>query len=180
MAINISVRQFDRNDFLTQVKDVLSEEMIPGSAIELEVTESLFSEDNSHLVPTLLAIRKLGVQIALDDFGTGYSSLKRLKKLPIDNVKIDKCFVDNVVESVEDLSIIQAVVGLSKTFGFDLIAEGIEEREQAEKLREYGCNNHQGFLYSKPLRAEDFEVWIQEFKQKSEQKLFLIPSMEAK
>jgi EAL domain-containing protein (putative c-di-GMP-specific phosphodiesterase class I) len=169
MAINLSIRQFDRNDILAQVKEVLIDEMIPGSALELEVTESLFLKDNSHLVPTLLAIRELGIKIAIDDFGTGYSSLKRLKSLPIDNVKIDKCFVDNIVDSPEDTSIVEAVTALSKTFKFDLIAEGIESKEQADKLNALGCYNHQGFLYSKALRAADFEVWLKEFNCKNKQ-----------
>jgi diguanylate cyclase (GGDEF)-like protein/PAS domain S-box-containing protein len=179
VAINISVRQFDRNDLLSQVKELLITEMIPGNSIELEVTESLFSEDNSHLVPTLIAIRELGVKIAIDDFGTGYSSLKRLKSLPVDNVKIDKCFVDHIVESEEDRSIVQAVTSLSKTFKFDLIAEGIEKQEQAEKLNSLGCYNHQGFLYSKPIRADEFEIWLKEFQSKNEGRLMTATYMDA-
>ncbi len=178
MAINISIRQFDRNDLFSQVKELLNDEMIPGSAIELEVTESLFSEDNSHLIPTLKAIRKLGVKIALDDFGTGYSSLKRLKTLPIDNVKIDKCFIDEIVKSKEDRSIIKAVILLSKIFKFDLIAEGIETQEQADKLNALGCNNHQGFFYSKPISADAFETWLKDFNLKNEHKLLTSTSMD--
>lgn len=180
MAINISIRQFDRNDLFSQIQELLTDEMVPGNAIELEVTESLFLKDNSHLVPTLVAIRELGVKIAIDDFGTGYSSLQRLKTLPIDNVKIDKCFIDNIVESEEDISIVQAVTSLSKTFKFDLIAEGIEEKEQAEKLNSLGCFNHQGFLYSKPLKADDFEVWLKAFKSSDKQKLSATQKMGCK
>jgi len=170
MAINVSIKQFERNDLLTQVKEILSNEMLEGDAIEIEVTESLFSEENIHLNPTLFAIRKLGVKIAIDDFGTGYSSLKRLQKLPIDNVKIDKCFVENIVNSKEDASIIQALILMSKTFGFNLIAEGVESHEQANKLKALGLINHQGFLYSTPLKAKDFEVWLNEFNQNKERK----------
>jgi len=164
MAINVSLRQFDRNDIFAQVQKTLSEEMIPGSAIELEVTESLFTEDNNHNTPILFALRKLGVKIAIDDFGTGYSSLQRLKSLPIDNVKIDKCFIDNIEHSKEDRAVIMALILLSKTFDVNLIAEGIETQEQADKLCELGCFNQQGFLYSKPLNAHDFEIWLKEFK----------------
>ncbi len=166
MAINVSIRQFDRNDLVAQVQELLAEEMIPANAIELEVTESLFSEDNTHLSPTLLAIRSLGMHIAIDDFGTGYSSLERLQRLPIDNVKIDKCFIDHIVHSKKDVAILKAIILLSKTFKFDLIAEGIETQRQAEKLNALGCYNHQGYLYSKPLRAQDFEVWLKEHKLK--------------
>ena len=165
MAINVSLRQFDRNDLLSQVRETLIEEMLPGSAIELEVTESLFSQDNDHFIPILATLRNLGVKIAIDDFGTGYSSLQRLKNLPIDNVKIDKCFVDNIQSSKQDEAIIKALILLAKTFKVDLVAEGIETQEQALKLNSLGCSNHQGFLYSKPLRAADFELWLANFQR---------------
>lgn len=170
MAINISLRQFDRNDLFSQVKNVLTEEMLPGHAIELEVTESLFSEDNNHHTPILRALRKLGIKVAIDDFGTGYSSLQRLKRLPIDNVKIDKCFIDNIERCQEDAAIIKAIIILAKTFNIELIAEGIETQAQANKLCELGCFNQQGYLYSKPLSAQDFEQWIIAFKQKHSEK----------
>lgn len=165
MAINISLRQFDRNDLFSQVEQTLKEEMLPGNAIELEVTESLFSEDNNHHTPILRALRKLGVKVAIDDFGTGYSSLQRLKRLPIDNVKIDKCFIDNIEHNNNDAAIVKVIIILSKTFNIELIAEGIETQAQANKLCELGCYNHQGYLYSKPLNAQKFEQWIIGFKQ---------------
>lgn len=166
IAINISLRQFDRNDLFSQVEQVLIEEKVPGDAIEFEVTESLFSEDNNHHTPILRALRKLGVKIAIDDFGTGYSSLQRLKRLPIDIVKIDKCFVDNIERNSNDAAIVKAIIILSKTFNIELIAEGIETQAQADKLCDLGCFNHQGFLYSKPLNERDFMQWIIDFKQK--------------
>ncbi|MDX2368723.1 MAG: EAL domain-containing protein [Colwellia sp.] len=164
MAINVSLKQFERNDLFAQVQETLAEEMIPGNVIELEVTESLFSEDNNHHYPILSALRKLGVKVAIDDFGTGYSSLQRLKSLPIDNVKIDKCFIDNIEHSQEDMAIIKVLILLSKAFNINLIAEGIETQEQADKLCELGCFNQQGFLYSKPLNANDFEHWLIAFR----------------
>lgn len=165
MAINVSLRQFDRNDLLSQVRDVLIEEMLPGNAIELEVTESVFSEGNSLHNPILSAIRGLGVKIAIDDFGTGYSSLQRLKNLPIDNVKIDKCFIDKIVRSKQDAAIVKALILLSKTFNVELIAEGVETQQQADKLIQLGCYNQQGYLYSKPLPASEFEQWLTQFKK---------------
>ncbi|MCI2284809.1 EAL domain-containing protein [Colwellia sp. MSW7] len=166
MAINISLKQFDRNDLFSQVERILLEESLPGNVIELEVTESVFSEDNNHHTPILRALRKLGIKVAIDDFGTGYSSLQRLKSLPIDNVKIDKCFVDNIEHDKNDAAIIKAIILLSETFNIELIAEGIETQEQADKLCELGCYNHQGFLYSKPLNAYHFEQWIMTFNEK--------------
>lgn len=166
LAINVSLRQFERNDFLAQIQQTLAEEMLPGNCLEIEVTESIFSEKNQHNNDILYAIRKLGVKVAIDDFGTGYSSLQRLKNLPIDNVKIDKCFVDHIEHSQEDAAIVMAVILLSQTFNIDLIAEGIETKEQAEKLTLLGCFNQQGFLYSKPLNINDFELWLTKFNHR--------------
>jgi EAL domain-containing protein (putative c-di-GMP-specific phosphodiesterase class I) len=166
MAINVSLRQFERNDLFAQVQKILTDEMLPAESIELEVTESLFSEDNNYLTPILSSMREMGVKVAIDDFGTGYSSLQRLKNLPIDNVKIDKCFVDNIEDCPEDIAIVMAMILLSKTFNVEIIAEGIETQTQADKLSELGCYNQQGFLYSKPLRSEDFEIWLADFSHK--------------
>ena len=160
MAINVSLRQFDRNDLFSQVRDTLINEMIPAESIEIEVTESLFSADNNLHIETLSALRELGVKVAIDDFGTGYSSLQRLKTLPIDNVKIDKCFVDNIEHSKEDVAIISSLILLSKTFGVSLIAEGVETEGQAQKLNELGCYNHQGYLYGKAMTAIELESWL--------------------
>ena len=166
MAVNVSIRQFERNDLLAQVQKTLTDEMLPAESIELEVTESLFSEDNNYHTPILNAMREMGIKVAIDDFGTGYSSLQRLKNLPIDNIKIDKCFVDNIENCQEDIAIVMAMILLSKTFNVGIIAEGIETQAQADKLSELGCFNQQGFLYSKPLRAHDFEIWLADFNQK--------------
>jgi diguanylate cyclase (GGDEF)-like protein len=173
MAINVSLRQFERNDLLGQVKKTLIDEMLPAESIELEVTESLFSEDNNYHTPILFALRELGIKVAIDDFGTGYSSLQRLKNLPIDNVKIDKCFVDNIEHSPEDVAIVMATILLSKTFKVDLIAEGIETQEQADKLSDLGCFNQQGYLYSRPLRSHDFEAWLADFTLKHKERKIL-------
>lgn len=152
----------------SQVREILIEEMLPGNAIELKVTESLFSEHNDHFISILSAVRDLGVKVAIDDFGTGYSSLQRLKNLPIDNVKIDKCFIDNIQSSKEDEDIVKALILLSQTFNVDLVAEGVETQAQALKLNLLGCSNHQRFLYSKPLRAADFEQWLIQFRRTHE------------
>ena len=140
--------------------------MLPAECLELEVTESLFSEDNNYHTPILHAMREMGVKVAIDDFGTGYSSLQRLKNLPIDNLKIDKCFVDKIEDCPEDIAIVTVMILLSKTFNVDIVAEGIETQAQADKLSELGCFNQQGFLYSKPLRAHDFEIWLADFNKK--------------
>lgn len=166
MAINVSLRQFERNNLPSQIREILIKEMLPGNVIELEVTESIFSEGNTHLSPILSDLRALGIKISIDDFGTGYSSLQRLQKLPIDNVKIDKCFIDNIEHSDSDAAVVEALILISKAFSINLIAEGIETQEQALKLNTLGCHNHQGYLYSKPLRANDFEYWLNKINQR--------------
>ena len=163
-AVNVSLRQFERNDLVAQVKDVLTQELIPAEALELEVTETIFSEDNIYHTKALQQIRELGVKVSIDDFGTGYSSLQRLKQLPIDNLKIDKSFIDNLAKSKLDVSIIRALCMLVESFGIDLIAEGVEHEHQAKLLTQLGCYNHQGFLYSKPLPANEFERWLKNRK----------------
>ena len=169
MAINVSLRQFEQNGLPSQIREILIKEMLPGNIIELEVTESIFSEDNTHLSPILSDIRALGVKISIDDFGTGYSSLQRLKMLPIDNVKIDKCFIDNIDSSDSDAAVVEALILISKAFNINLVAEGVETQEQALKLNTLGCHNHQGYLYSKPLRANDFECWLNNINQRHKQ-----------
>ena len=163
MAVNVSLKQFERNDLFAQVQQVLTEEFVSGEYLELEVTESMFSEDNLYHIKMLQKLRTLGIKISIDDFGTGYSSLQRLKQLPIDNLKIDKSFIDNLTNSKSDVSIIKALCMLVETFGIGLIAEGVEIQQQANLLVELGCSNHQGFLYSKALPANDFESWLKTF-----------------
>ena len=163
VAINVSLRQLESLNFSGKVEEILAEYKVDPQRIELEVTESLFSDDNNNLIPTLLKLQKLGVKLSLDDFGTGYSSLQRLKVLPVDNVKIDKCFIDNITTSEKDASIIKALIMISKTFGFGLIAEGIETKKQANCLNTLGCIKHQGYLYNKPLRVKDFDRWFEQF-----------------
>ena len=163
MAINVSGKQFIDSAFFNDIKNTINKYDIPGKSIEVEVTESLFSEDDTSCIDTLIELRQLGVSIAIDDFGTGYSSLSRLKNLPIDNLKIDKSFVDNIAINEDDLSIIKAIVMLARSFNLDLIAEGVELSEQAELLKSLGCFNHQGYLYSKPLTAENFEFWSKNY-----------------
>jgi len=164
MAINISMRQFERNDLTSQIKHLLINEELPASSIELEVTESVFVEDDHYHIDILEELRELGVKIAIDDFGTGYSSLVRLKQLPIDNLKIDKCFIDKLISSDKDLSIVNALCLLSRSFGIEVIAEGVERVEQAAMLDNLGCHNHQGFLYGKPMPADQFEKWLHQFQ----------------
>ncbi len=163
IAINVSPRQFDRDNLIGQVKKILMETSVPAHCIELEVTESIFAKEDNFHISILEELRNLGVKIAIDDFGTGYSSLARLKQLPIDNLKIDKSFIDNLSTCEKDLSVVNALCLLSRSFDIDIIAEGVEHPHQAALLQKLGCFNHQGYLYGKPMPAEQFEQWITNF-----------------
>ena len=160
IAVNVSLRQLETHDFVQRVKNILLEYQVSGERLEFEVTESLFSENNHHIIDTLFRLRELGIKVSLDDFGTGYSSFQRLKSLPVDSVKIDKCFIDNIDSSEKDIAIVNALIMLSSSFGFGLIAEGIETKQQADCLNSLGCIKHQGFYYSQALRVKDYEDWV--------------------
>ncbi|WP_440877123.1 EAL domain-containing protein [Thalassotalea sp. PLHSN55] len=174
MAVNVSLRQFENNNLFEQVREVLTREMVAGSSLEIEVTESLFSNGDNATTEILHQLRTLDIKIAIDDFGTGYSSLSRLKQLPVNNLKIDKSFVDHITTSAEDVEIVKAILLMANSFGLDTIAEGVETIEQAEVLASLGCANHQGYLYSKPLPAEQFERWLLEYQQHQDDASFNI------
>ncbi|GLX79344.1 GGDEF domain-containing protein [Thalassotalea insulae] len=163
MAINVSPRQFDRDNLVGLLRKTLAEAAVPAHCIEIEVTESIFAKEDNFHISILEEIRNLGAKIAIDDFGTGYSSLARLKQLPIDNLKIDKSFIDHITSSDKDLSIVNALCLLSRSFNIDIIAEGVEHQQQANLLQQLGCHNHQGYLYGKPMPAKAFEQWLINF-----------------
>jgi EAL domain-containing protein (putative c-di-GMP-specific phosphodiesterase class I) len=150
LAVNVSPRQFMRDDFVATVREVLDEVGFPPEALELEITEStLQSTERSRGI--LNALKQLGISISIDDFGTGYSSLSVLRDLPVDRIKIDQSFVVELPQRKEGLAIVEAVVALGRALGMGIVAEGIEREDQAEVLRRLGCTEGQGFLFSRPL-----------------------------
>ncbi|WP_296508129.1 EAL domain-containing response regulator [Rhodoferax sp.] len=154
MAVNISVRQFTGQNLPVLVKTVLADTGLPPEMLELEVTESLAL----HNVATTLAIlhdcKALGVKLAMDDFGTGYSSLAYLKRYPLDALKIDQAFIRNIPQDAGDVAITRAIVAMAHSFGMNVVAEGVELPEQLAFLRELGCEDVQGYLFSKPVPAD--------------------------
>ena len=158
MAVNISVRQFKDRDFIHMVKNVISETGINPNKLELEITETLVLEDVDYTIETISKLRELGVTFSLDDFGTGYSSMNYLKNLPVNNIKIDKSFLDTVLDCKRDQDIVQTIISLAKTLELSVIAEGVEQTEQEAFLKEVKCNKAQGFYYSKPLPKEEIEM----------------------
>ena len=155
MAVNLSVRQFVANNLPATVRRVLKETGLPAHMLELEITESLALQSVSTTLGNLHACKALGVKLAMDDFGTGYSSLAYLKRYPLDSLKIDQTFVRNITEDKGDAAITRAIVAMAHSFDMSVIAEGVETIAQLDFLRNLGCEEFQGYLFSKPVPAAD-------------------------
>ena len=155
VSINISVRQFMDSGFLDHLVSTIESTQMHRIAITLEVTENLFIEDIHALLPLLEQIKAMGIQISMDDFGTGYSSLSMLRKLPIDELKIDKSFVDEMFEDEAAQKMVQNIIAIGKNFDMHIIAEGVETKEQQALLSAFGCDRFQGYYFAKPLLKED-------------------------
>jgi diguanylate cyclase (GGDEF)-like protein len=151
VSVNVSARQLAMPGFAADVAAVLEANNLPGSALDLEITEGLLA--GTGVPETLMAIRELGVSVAVDDFGTGYSSLSYLKRFPVSRVKIDQSFVRTMIEQESDMTLVKAVVAMADALGLETVAEGVETAEQAEALREMGVTYLQGYYFSKPLDA---------------------------
>jgi diguanylate cyclase (GGDEF)-like protein len=160
VAVNLSARQFRRGDLVTVVAGALTRAGIPPALLELELTESLLMHDPEKTVRTLRALVRSGVRIAVDDFGTGYSSLAYLSRFPIDSLKIDRAFIRDAESNPEDRAIIQTIIQLAHGIGLTVIAEGVETESQLQLLRAQGCDEIQGFLFSKPVTAMEIEPFL--------------------
>ncbi|MBV7542602.1 EAL domain-containing protein [Acidovorax sp. sic0104] len=154
MAVNVSSRQFRHASFVDDVARVLAITGAPAHLLKLELTESLLVEDMETTIATMAALRSYGVGFSLDDFGTGYSSLSYLKRMPLDQLKIDQSFVRDLLTDPNDAAIVDTIIGLSRSLGLEVIAEGVETPEQRELLAEAGCMHYQGYLFSRPLSAD--------------------------
>ena len=154
VAVNVSIRQFMRSDFVDRVAAVLEETGCPSDALELEITESLLATNADTAVDVLNGLKRLGVHLSIDDFGTGYSSLSYLKRFPIDRLKIDRSFVRDIVSDGNDAAITSAVIAISRSLGLRVIAEGVEDADQLALLREQGCDEVQGYFLCMPVRPD--------------------------
>jgi diguanylate cyclase (GGDEF)-like protein len=160
VSINISVRQFMEPMFFEHLMQTVRDSQMHELSLTLEVTENIFIEDMHYIVPLLEQIRALGIQISMDDFGTGYSSLSMLRKLPIDELKIDKSFVDDMLQDEAAQKMVQNIIGIGKNFGMRLLAEGVETQEQKELLMRFGCDYFQGYYFSKPLALHELRTFF--------------------
>jgi diguanylate cyclase (GGDEF)-like protein len=161
MAVNLSGRQFKDREIVKIVYDIIEETGINPKNLELEITESIALDDIEYTIATIQELRKIGVNFSLDDFGTGYSSMNYLKRLPVSNLKIDKSFLDTVMEDRCDQKIIQTIISLARNLDLLVIAEGVESFDQEEFLKESNCDKAQGYLYSKPVPQEIAAQFLQ-------------------
>ncbi|KYH35358.1 phytochrome-like protein cph2 [Clostridium tepidiprofundi DSM 19306] len=157
VSVNISALQFQNPNLIKNIKDALTESCLEPKWLKIEITESTAIKNFKHSTEILKQLNDLGIKISLDDFGTGYSSLNYLTKLPIDSLKIDKSFIDEISTNNRDRAITNTVIELAHTLNLDVIAEGVEKNDQLEILSSQNCDIIQGFLFSKPLSADNFE-----------------------
>lgn len=155
VAVNCSPHQFRRNDLVSTVAETLAEAGLPATCLELEITENVIIQHTEQTVGRLAALNGMGVRLSVDDFGTGYSSLSYLKRFPIDSLKIDQSFVRDVTSDPDDAAIVTAIVAMAHSLGLVVSAEGVESREQLAFLKRLDCDRAQGFLFSRPLPAEE-------------------------
>ena len=160
LAINVSAKQFRRADFVTQVQSALQHYDVNPNLLKLELTESMLLDNIEDTIATMAALKEMGVQFSLDDFGTGYSSLQYLKRLPLDQIKIDQSFVRDITTDSSDQAIVRTIIAMAKSLGMNVIAEGVETKEQRQLLFSKGCTHYQGYLYSKPVPIEQFEALL--------------------
>ncbi len=156
IAINVSAAQLRQTDMYTQVRSALKRYGLPGDDLELEITENLLVEDMDSAVTVLEQIRSLGVKVSMDDYGTGYSSLSYMKELPVDTLKIDRCFIENISTDGADRAIINSTIVLARHLGMKVLAEGVETETQLQALKAFGCDEIQGYYFSEPLQEREF------------------------
>jgi EAL domain-containing protein (putative c-di-GMP-specific phosphodiesterase class I) len=155
MSINLSGRQFDQTNLAEQVEAALSEFQIDPRSIKLEITESMVMQDTQSAIDQMLRLKALNLKLGIDDFGTGYSSLSYMQRFPVDTLKIDRSFVNEMQDSPSGLAIVRTIITLAHELGMDAIAEGIETEFELKALQNLQCEFAQGFLLSKPLSSSD-------------------------
>ena len=159
IAVNLSAIQFRQRELVDTVKKVVAETGIEPAQLELEITENMVMENVDTVIGTLNELHSAGYRLSIDDFGTGYSSLAYLRQFPVDRLKIDSSFMQNVNDGTDDAAIVKAVINLAHTLSIGVIAEGVETEEQLMFLREHGCEEMQGFFCNPPVTAEEFGDW---------------------
>ena len=160
IAVNVSVKQFLQADFVIQVQSLVQHYGINPKLLKLEITESLLLENTLNSIATMNALKEIGIRFSLDDFGTGYSSLQYLKRLPLDQLKIDQSFICDLATDSNDRTIVRTIIAMAHSLNLNVIAEGVETEEQRQLLLDSGCTRYQGYLFSKPVPIEQFEALL--------------------
>ena len=162
LAVNISVRQFRQADFVDEINEIIAKNELDPALLKLELTESMLLENSTEVVTTMNALKAIGVQLLLDDFGTGYSSLQYLKRLPLNQIKIDQSFVRDIATAPNDAAIVQTIIAMTQALKLNVIAEGVETEAQRELLDLKSCQAYQGYLFGEPLPVGRFEAMLRE------------------
>ena len=165
VSVNLSAVQFRQADLIQVISQILDEEHLPASHLELELTESVTMDNPLEAVIVMRQLREVGVRMAIDDFGTGYSSMSYLKRFQAHKLKIDQSFVQDLSSDPDDEAIVTAIISLARSLGMKTIAEGVETKEQLAFLSARGCNEMQGYYFSRPLPANEFESFVRNYKQ---------------
>ena len=161
ISVNVSIPQFRRGNFVDTVLSAIQKHQVQPSKLELEITENILMDDPQVVIDALVELKKQGISIALDDFGTGFSSMSYLQNLPLDRLKVDRAFIQNIVKEGQSV-IAETIINLGQKMNLKVIAEGIEEIEQQERLKELGCDEVQGFYYAKPMPEDEFLQFLKD------------------
>ncbi|MFA6969908.1 MAG: EAL domain-containing protein [Gallionella sp.] len=162
LAVNVSARQFRNPDFVNQVRSAVQRHAIDATRLKLELTESLLLDNVEEAIEHMNALKEVGIRFSMDDFGTGYSSLQYLKRLPLDQIKIDQSFVRDIVTNSSDSAIVHTIIAMAKSLNMDIIAEGVETKQQRQVILDNGCSYYQGYLFGKPVPIAEFAALMKE------------------
>uniref|UniRef100_UPI0036F313C9 EAL domain-containing protein n=1 Tax=Shewanella phaeophyticola TaxID=2978345 RepID=UPI0036F313C9 len=168
VAVNLSSKQFALADLQQRIESILRLTKLPAKHLELEITEGTVIKNPEQAIKVMQQLAKMGVSLALDDFGTGYSSLSYLKRFPINCLKIDKTFVDDIDKSDRDLKMVDSIITIAHNMGLSVVGEGVEQTAQLNILKALNCEEIQGYIYSKPIKETDFEAMLTADKLKHE------------
>jgi EAL domain-containing protein (putative c-di-GMP-specific phosphodiesterase class I) len=160
ISVNLSGRNLFDTHLVEDIGEAIAEAGVPASSLTLELTESTVMGESHRSMAVLLGLQELGVRLSVDDFGTGYSSLAHLRSLPVTELKIDKSFVMTMTVNDQDAVIVRTLVELGRSLGLRTVAEGVESPDAQTMLRDYGCDEAQGYLFSRPIPAEQFVAWL--------------------
>jgi len=175
LTVNVSAKQFRRAGFVARMQETVRQGGLNPMSLKLELTESALLDDIEGAIATMDALRQSGIRFSLDDFGTGYSSLQYLKRLPLDQLKIDRSFVRDIATDSNDAAIVRTIIAMAQSMNLGVIAEGVETKEQRQHLLNHGCNHYQGFLFGRPVPVEQFEAQLQqEVGELMQHKLWLV------